>query len=212
MPKVTIFYALRPLDRTNVLVQETVANLTKWLKEKGIDYESLGGYLLRKPTILLSPALLQHTGLVVFISHGTPSAICGSAFLAESFPSLGIINKQNEHLLKDKIVVALSCFSLQGLGDYTKAFVGFKERLLGREIADLDADKVNDFIDTYTVPIKILLMGGTVEEATEHFKRACEYYMDIAKEKGLVETEFYKSMARNSESVGFKGDGTARLF
>ena len=208
-----IIYAFRPFDRVNILVKETVEDLTTWLDENEIAYRLLGGYFIRKNVAL---ALASPSPLTIIIGHGRASSYVGSSLIGLYHDGFGAITSLNDSVLgKSDIVVAMSCYTLNELGKKaiesgTKAFIGWKSRLLGN-IQDLDQDEVIDVIDTLTVIPKCLLMGYTIKESVDMFKEACDYYINICKNSDMCETEYYKVMQHNKECVGYLGDDNIKL-
>ncbi len=117
----------------------------------------------------------QNPILVMFNGHGTPHMICGH----QDEPLIAI--NDNEHILKSRIVYALSCDAGAELGESAckkgcESFIGYGDKFgfvneSDRECSpqkDRFAAPFREFSNTITLS---LLNGATVEESVEKAKR-----------------------------------------
>ncbi len=131
--------------------------------------------------------------LVVFNGHGSEDSICGYK------DEVLIKSGENEHLLKSKIIYAVSCNSAKVLGKITvdkgaKCFIGYDDVFVslydkncssGRELEDNIA---KPFLDSSNQVVLSLLNGKKSREAYDKsqstFRKWIEYFSSSASPPG----------------------------
>ncbi|MFQ5620211.1 MAG: hypothetical protein ACE5FT_00035 [Candidatus Nanoarchaeia archaeon] len=112
--------------------------------------------------------------LIILHGHGSKEDVTGHN-------NEVILDKDNIDLLSEKIIVAVACDSLSGLGEYAvttgsaKAYIGYKARFMvitdPAASAALHRDKnLTPFIQVYSMLISALAAGLTVGDAIEKTK------------------------------------------
>src|SRR3989338_92881 len=157
----------------------------------------------------------ENPGLVFCNGHGDKETICGH----HNEP---ILDKQNIHLGKNKIIYALACDCLEELGPYAinkgiKAFIGYGSQFMiirdkSRTTAP-DKDKnALPFKKVCFTLIEALVFGKTVSKAMELTKRA---YENLIKSYGTSDDNYGDiplirfALTWNLEFLGMEGDPEA---
>jgi len=213
MSGVMVVSAVFPgIDWAKEIIIDTGDYIINYLRSKGLEPEVLGKYMVRKPT--LSNRLRRGSaGFIIYIGHGLAKSWTGSIRLGYDISIMGALVKDvNDYLLSNRIVYSCSCDSLRELGPSAVkkgciAFIGFDRKCLVRE-DDFDNDNLIDVVDVLSVPVRMLINGFSVKHAVDAFKIGCLWYMEFA-DRG---SEYYNTMKRNMEGIGWVGDGDAKLF
>lgn len=136
----------------------------------------------------------ENPGLVFLNGHGDRKSVGG-------YKSEIILDEKNIHLTKDKIVYALSCDSLEDLGEVsiktgTKTYVGYKAKFMivndPTRVGTPDKDKnAFPFKKACFVLIDSLVSGLTVNRAIDLTKKE---YLDLIRTYGTSEDDPYGDM------------------
>lgn len=142
------------------------------LKGKDANKEKVESYLKK-----------QNPKVVLFNGHGSPTEICG--FKDEIL----IQNNNNDFLLKEKIVYALSCSSAAVLGKSSiekgaDSFIGYKRSFIlctdrNREATPLKDNIAYSFLEPSNRLSIFILKGNTTKEASHKSKE--EFKKEISK-------------------------------
>lgn len=158
----------------------------------------------------------ENPGLIFLNGHGDRKNVAG-------YKDEIILDEQNIHLTKEKIVYALSCDSLEGLGEIAvkrgaKAYIGYKARFMfikdPSRSSSPDKDKnALPFKKACFALINSLVFGNTVKKSIEMTK---EEYMHSIISYGTSEDDPYGdaplirfALAWNLAFLDMRGDPNA---
>lgn len=161
--------------------------------------------ILREPL----EAGYQLCDLIFYIGHGLDDVWLGQ--IPEERPML---TTEDVWLLKDAVVVAVSCNTLKYLGNVAvtrggaKAYIGFIDLVL----TPMTTDKIStrnyqaDFARTLMQPVVTLVQGRAVKDAIVEFQDQCYYYAQLYSEKQYELWEFHSfCMIHNADVISYAG-------
>ena len=167
-------------------------------------------------TKLEKSLIKEEPGLVFLNGHGDRKRVAGHKDEI-------ILDEKNIGFTKDKIVYALSCDSLEDLGQNAvgkgaKAYIGYKARFMivrdpSRESAPHKDKNALPFKRAYCALINSLVFGSTVSQAIERTKNE---YIHSIRSYGTSEDDPYGdtplirfALAWNNEFLDMHGDSNA---
>ena len=158
----------------------------------------------------------ENPGLIFLNGHGTRKHVCGHE-------NEVILDNENVKLAKDKIVYALSCDSLEGLGPIaikngTKAYIGYEGKFMfvkdpSRSTTPSKDSNALPFKRACCTLINSLIFGRTISTAIEETKKE---YLSSIKSYGTSKDDPYGdtpiirfALAWNYEFLNFQGNPSA---
>jgi hypothetical protein len=156
-------------------------------------------------------------GLVILNGHGNRDLVCGH----KQDP---ILDKANIHIMKGKIVYALSCESLQELGESAvekgaKAYVGYMAQFMlihdPSRVATPEKDNIAlQFKKPCVTLMTALVFGNTVQESInktkEEYANAIRYYGNSEDDYGYAPLIGF-ALAWNYQFLNMVGDPEAKF-
>jgi hypothetical protein len=152
----------------------------------------------------------QLANLIVYIGHGLDDAWLGQ--VPEQRPML---TPDDVWLLKDAVVVSISCNTLKYLGNLAvtkggaKAYIGFTDLVLAPVTTEQITNRnyKADFVRTLMQPVVTLVYGRSVKDTVLEFQDLCNYYANLYAEKKYDLWDFHAfCMLHNADSISYAGD------
>ena len=168
---------------TSLAAQHTI----EWAKARGwrpVEMVGIGANRLRfLRAMRWLQADTQPPHLLVYMGHGFPGSWLGNDFPPSPHKPKMLAAGQNDHLLEGAICWSIACYSRRVLGPSAidkgaLAFGGSVEQML---VGGFERHRcfVPDFADTFSIAVKALLAGRTVDEALRAQQDRIRYYLGI---------------------------------
>jgi len=162
-------------DTVTHYLHEWSKKIVEDAKMRGFDVYPLDGPNATKQNF--ESRLNKNNPKFVFLNgHGDPNMVCGHKG-SDGTPQPILINNVNDGLMKNRIVYARACKSLETLGRNcvekgATAYIGYAERFMvlfdpvrySRPLGDKIAES---FMEISNIIPSVLVKGGTVKEAVE---------------------------------------------
>lgn len=169
-------------DKVTTYLSSWAQDILLFAKEKGVNLADLGAEKVTRKNF--EKYLSKKNPKLVFINgHGAPDSIAGHK------DEILIKKGENEHILKDKIVYALSCHSAvelgpSAIGKGTKAFIGYNNPFCfltdkNKECTPEEDELANIFKKgTNQVPLCLVRKKNVLES----YNRSQNKFLDLIKE------------------------------
>lgn len=201
---------------------DTVAYCSAWSREviefansKGLAVIEMNrGQATKKE---LEKRIAKHEpGFVMFNGHGDKESVWGNN------NEVLVKSGENEGLLKERIVYALTCSSLQTLGETSTrngalAYIGYKFPYVfyfNRNFCStpLKDDTAKSFFEPSNRISTSIIKGAEVNEAVKRSQEKIDQEISYWRSQETPDAEWVRSaLLMNRVSLGFKGNGSASL-
>jgi len=183
---------------------------SEYLKYKNFEVKELFNLFSTRDFLFFS--LLKPANLFLYAGHGEEDKMVGFYFFRN------LIDLGNVFWLKGRIVYSVSCLTAKKLGKEavekgTKAFLGYRDYVYVGFVHK-DHNYMDDFIDTWLEPLKVIANNGTAKEAYNAYIQKCNYYIDLYQEnlKKWENADWYlHAMKHNRDSFVLLGNENVRL-
>lgn len=184
--------------------------LENFCKENHILYKTLS--VIQAYRAIFESAMIfeRNINLISYFGHGVEDGLLGQHIISK------MLDTRNNHLVKDKIIYTMACWTGNRLGPDTInkggiSYFGHKSWYYGA-ITNDEYNYFNDWVDYVTIIPKELLRGKTAGEALITYKNLVEKYLNKYKNNKYLDWDWYYTTAKsNKEHFYLYGNKNGRL-